>query len=104
MASSRPSGLNATPQTPPVWPVRVRTRRDGGTGVAGCGTRAPARPGGYRTENFPGSVQTQASGWYLNLHQGSSSNIPPNGQLTINCPPLLWPLTRDPRRISQSPP
>ncbi len=30
-----------------------------------------------------------ASGWYLNLHQGNSSNILANGSPTINFRPLL---------------
>jgi hypothetical protein len=30
-----------------------------------------------------------ATGWYLNLHQGNSSNILANGQPTANFRPLL---------------
>ena len=40
VASSRPSGLNATPRTAPVWPVRVRARCDGG-GRSRRGLRCP---------------------------------------------------------------
>ena len=30
-----------------------------------------------------------ATGWYLNLHQGTSANIMANGQPTVNFRPLL---------------
>ena len=30
-----------------------------------------------------------ATGWYLNLHQGTSNNILANGQPTVNFRPLL---------------
>ena len=50
VASSRPSGLNATPQTGPVWPVRVRTVLAGGRVpqprrpvAAGGGEQPPVR-------------------------------------------------------------
>jgi hypothetical protein len=35
------------------------------------------------------TMPVPATGWYLNLHQGNSTNIVANGQPTVNFRPLL---------------